>query len=76
MTQINPTEVDTLASVWQRKISAQTWVNIFAHEVIYGGGAGLNDALTAPDGDISAGTLGTVAFLFDRYTVSQASRSA
>jgi hypothetical protein len=80
--RINDGVIEQDASQYSRNVSAQTWVNILAHEGIWGNAGGNSDCYYIPfvrtctDGDISAGALGVPAFLFDPYIVTQYSRTA
>lgn len=79
--QINPGKIEELDAQFGRNISAQTWVNIFAHEGIWGNAGGnsdcnpLNPFSTCETGEISAGTLGVPAYLYDPYFVLLSSRT-
>jgi hypothetical protein len=79
---INDGPIEQDASQYTRNVSAQTWVNILAHEGIWGNAGGNSDCYYIPfirtctDGDISAGALGVPAYLFDPYIVTLYSRTA
>jgi hypothetical protein len=77
--QVNPGYIEELDAQYSRNISAQTWVNIFAHEGIWGNAANKNDCnpffSTCSDGEISAGALGVSAYLYDPYFVFPSSRT-
>jgi len=79
--QINPEKILELDAQYSRNMSAQTWVNIFAHEGIWGNAADKFDCNpTLPffshceDGEISAGALGVSAYLYAPYFVFPSSR--
>jgi hypothetical protein len=74
--QIDPSTVDTYASARGTSPTAQTWVNIFAHEGIWGNAGGNHDCVFfCTDGDISGGSIFSSAFLFAPYIVTPSSRA-
>jgi hypothetical protein len=62
-------------------MSAQTFVNILAHEGIWGNAGGNSDCFYIPfihdctDGDISGGSVFSSAYLFAPYIVTPSSRA-
>jgi hypothetical protein len=73
--QINPEKILELDAQYSRNMSTQTWVNIFAHEGVWGNAADKFDCLFGcEDGEISAGALGVTAYLYAPYFVFPSSR--
>ena len=79
--QISDEKVEEAAARFTRNVSAQTWVNILAHEGIWGNAGNNNDCFDIPffrtctDGDISAGALNHPSYLFDQLIVIPSSRT-
>jgi RHS repeat-associated protein len=70
--QIDPVTVDSWVATTGKNTTAQTWVNILAHEAVFGNPGKHADDNTTPAGDISSGTANALA----PYTVTPASRKA
>jgi hypothetical protein len=72
--KISDEKVEEFASYFSKNVGTQTWVNILAHEGIWGDSGGQDDCLSCSDGDIGAGSLVNSANLFAPFTVSSSSR--
>jgi len=80
--QISPTDIEQAASMYiDKNVGTQTWVNILAHEGVWGNAGNNGDCnpiwpwSDCETGEISAGTLGVAAYLFDPFFVHQDSRT-
>jgi hypothetical protein len=75
--QIDNTKIEEFAAPYiTQNVGTQTWVNIFAHEGIWGNAAQKNDCeLFCTDGEISVGSGFYSAYLFAPYSVSSSSRT-
>jgi uncharacterized Zn-binding protein involved in type VI secretion len=80
---ISDEKIDEYAAEYTKNVSPQTWVNIFAHEGVWGNAGNNYDCFPIPfirptctDGDISGGSIFSSAFLFAPYIVTPYSRTA
>jgi hypothetical protein len=69
--QIDPANVDMWTSTFGKSPTSQTWVNIFAHEGIWGNAGDHWDHGWNPDGEISSGTANALS----PYTVTPSNRT-